>query len=763
MILATVDFVERLAEAVGQPAVYVERILWSALLLGLIFASIHLVTMLVTRWGDSDPTSKSLIFSVLVHLSCAFGLVAVSPAESKKDAGVDDQKFEIQQLLVEGSERIELDKTGDNPFWEEIAEKPDRDLARVDRPTEIEPLQGPERREQPETPPDTVVPDLTQLPEQPLSKPELQRQAAIGVSVEAAVPMKIEDETAEARPEVSVPSVSMRRRITKHPDGLQKIQVDRDPKRGALERVDEKFDPTKTVASIAGLSSPNARIKRHSDRDTIRRRAGPTPPIVPDDDAGTTSPSTSDGSRNGSAEKPRFSRTKRRAARSVTQGTTRRIRSERTPQTPERTPDRSIELPRGIARGVTSDSATLNIVRPNFDPIRTRKNASLPATYRLRILARRTEIAQKYGGTDDSERAVEASLAWLARHQNIEGFWDADGFTANCPDNDRCLGTAGRKLHGTETRPPAERRAGLHADSGVTALAVLAFLAAAYTHEDGQYADQIDRALSWLIRQQRDDGFLGGEATYYARNYCHAMATYAMAEAYGMQSDPTADTRLRAPLTRATAYIVRIQNSDGGWRYPTGRTGDMSMFGWQLMALKSAEIAGIPYPQKARNLMIKFLKDRSLGQRSGLAAYWIDPKTGQSYPPSASMTAEALFCKQMLGIRRTNSASIEAVEYMMQNTPKRSTQNLYYWYYGTLAMYQYGGEPWRKWNESLRDTLVEDQQTTGHAAGSWDPKAPWGSYGGRVYSTALSTLCLEVYYRFLPLYQLGGQYETERN
>ena len=96
---------------------------------------------------------------------------------------------------------------------------------------------------------------------------------------------------------------------------------------------------------------------------------------------------------------------------------------------------------------------------------------------------------------------------------------------------------------------------------------------------------------------------------------------------------------------------------------------------------------------------------------------------------------------------------------MLARQPRPSQHNLYYWYYGTLAMYQYGGNPWRQWNEALRDTLIAEQRTRGHLAGSWDPKAPWGAYGGRIFSTAVSTLCLEVYYRFLPLYQMGEQYD----
>ena len=340
-------------------------------------------------------------------------------------------------------------------------------------------------------------------------------------------------------------------------------------------------------------------------------------------------------------------------------------------------------------------------------------------------------------------------------HQNVEGFWDADGFESQCPDPDRCNGRAG--LVKVDDEGNDRQNAGQEADVGVTALTLLAFLGAGYTHEEGQYADQIDRTLSWLIRQQRADGFLGGKATHFERAYCHAMATYAMAEALGLQSDLSSDARLRRPLTAAVQYIVDVQNPDGGWRYIKGQSSDMSIFGWQLMALKSAEIAGIPTPDAAKAGMIRFLKDRSLGQNKGLAGYRL--VGGQSLPPTDAMTAEALFCKQILGIARTNPASLEAVDHMMARLPRPSTHNLYYWYYGTLAIYQYGGTPWRQWNDTLRDTLVAEQQTRGHQAGSWDPKAPWGAYGGRIFSTALSTLCLEVYYRFLPLYQMGGQYE----
>jgi hypothetical protein len=396
-----------------------------------------------------------------------------------------------------------------------------------------------------------------------------------------------------------------------------------------------------------------------------------------------------------------------------------------------------------------SDRVAVVIARPEPTAPHRREAAELPETYRLRNLPERKRVALELGATEESEQAVEQGLHWLAAHQTAEGYWDADGFTALCPPGSPCGGVAALANEPVDPTAnlPERQRSGLEADSGLTGLAVLAFLGAGYTHEEGRYADHIDRALRWLIRQQTTDGFLGGRANRYARMYCHGMAAIALGEAYGMTRDPT----LRDPLARAIGYIVEMQNvSDGGWRYIKGQqVGDMSMFGWQLMALKSASAAGVVVPRQTAARAIDFLQTSGQGKSGGLAGY------RQTDRPRPSMTAEALFSRQMLGMKRTNPASQEAVTYLLQNLPRRSEQDLYYWYYGTLAMYQYGGDSWQAWNDALRDHLVRDQRQGGHATGSWDPRAPWGAFGGRVFSTSMSILCLEVYYRFLPLYRFS--------
>lgn len=752
------EFLDRIAWLLdgGDPNVEpIVPFLRGMLLAASIAALTYLLVMLVTRWGDRNATGKSLVLSVLLHLCLALGWVTMDKTW-KPDAlepRPEEKRISIRQI-VETDESEKQDEPGNTPVWEQPPEAVPQELARLDRsPLEFEPLAGPERTPEPLTPPELDTPDIPARPEEPVATPELQRAAERDPRVAATVPMKIDDDTAEARPEVLVPSTSQRREVVQRDGTTEQMTVERESPLGSSERLSLDPQPKIDPAAIAALPDPASPIPRKADSPIVQRRAGPAPAPLPSDAPGAPDADSGEPSRDLASASPRFTRQRTRTVQPQEQGTPERFRPQLNPGTPNPSAERLMTSREGIRTDLPLDGPRPNAVRPNFDALRTRNSVQIPATYRLRSLASRKGTALKNGGTEASEQAVEGSLRWLALHQNIEGYWDSDGFTAHCPAGDRCRGAGGA----SKTDPQGEDRrgAGTGADAGVTGLSILAFLGAGYTHEEGQYADQIDRALHWLVRVQRDDGYLGNKATYFESMYCHAIAAYAMAEAYGMQSDPASNPMLREAIARAVAYILSKQNPDGGWRYRLGQQSDMSMFGWALMALKSAEIAGIEIPREPKQKMIAFLRDRSLGQSTGLAGY----RKGD--PPTPPMTAEALFCKQMLGIHRSNPASIEAAGFMAQSPPRLSEYNLYYWYYGTLAMYQFGGRPWQQWNEEMRDTLVSVQRTTGHAAGSWDPNDTWGGIGGRVYSTALATLCLEVYYRFLPLYQIGESFDPQ--
>ncbi|MCI0358607.1 MAG: hypothetical protein L0211_08995, partial [Planctomycetaceae bacterium] len=284
--------------------------------------------------------------------------------------------------------------------------------------------------------------------------------------------------------------------------------------------------------------------------------------------------------------------------------------------------------------------------------------------------------------------------------------------------------------------------AGARADTGVTGLALLAFLASGDTHLEGTHREKVQHGLEFLLGSQAESGSLAGQADFYAAMYCHGIATLALSEAYALSGDD----RLLPGLRKALRYSTTAQHVVGGWRYQPGDPGDMSQFGWQLMALRSAELAGIPIPAETRVRMTRFLRSASAGRAKGLASY----RPGER--ASRSMTAEALVCRYFLQAENAPAALDEAAAYVIEEKPGDGQNNFYYWYYGTLAIFQRQGDEWPAWNAALQRQLLHSQRFDGERRGSWDPDPVWGGYGGRVYSTAMGALCLEVYYRYLPLY-----------
>jgi hypothetical protein len=380
--------------------------------------------------------------------------------------------------------------------------------------------------------------------------------------------------------------------------------------------------------------------------------------------------------------------------------------------------------------------------------LRSGDRRPVPDMYQGRLSEQRSQITLRMGGDAQTEASVEAALEWLAMNQErwaeapaTEGSWDA------------ARHGAGRE---TRTLEKDRRGTGAKADTGMTGLALLAFLGAGCTPDHPRYGSTVQAAIDYLVRVQWPSGDLAGpkqvgagDDVRYARMYCHGMALFALAEAYAMSGDP----RLVDPIHRGAMHTLKFQNpQSGGWRYQApiaGEPGDLSQFGWQAMALLSAQHAGFALSPELRSRLHRFLDSVAAGRHGGLAVY--RPLPGQI--PTVSMTAEALATRRLLGYPLIAAAEQEAEASLLQALPGTGEENVYYWYYATLALFPKQDASWQRWNQALKNHLVATQQPAGATRGSWDPRCIWGGYGGRVYSTAMSCLCLEVYYRYLPLYR----------
>jgi hypothetical protein len=349
--------------------------------------------------------------------------------------------------------------------------------------------------------------------------------------------------------------------------------------------------------------------------------------------------------------------------------------------------------------------------------------------YGLRGKGHREGWVGALGGTKAGERAVAAALNWLYRHQTVQGRWMLD-FRHQCKS-------------GTCSGPGV-----VQSDAAATAMALLPFLGAGQTHKSkGPYQQCIAKGIAWLIKQQHADGDLSGNVPQ--PMYSHGIAAIALCEAYGM----THDEHVGLAARKAVAFIERAQNqSTGGWRYEPGDTGDTSVFGWQIMALKSALLAGLPVNSITLDNAQKWLRSVAKGEHLGLYSY-------QPYREvTPTMTAVGMLCRQYLGIDPKDPAMLEGKRCLLENLPDgKLLPNVYYWYYATMTMHNFADADWDVWNRQMRRVLIESQDREGCATGSWDPEKPaadvWGSQGGRLMTTSFNALTLEVYYRYLPLFK----------
>ncbi len=305
--------------------------------------------------------------------------------------------------------------------------------------------------------------------------------------------------------------------------------------------------------------------------------------------------------------------------------------------------------------------------------------------------------------TPNAERAVNHALRYLEETQNADGSW-------------------GSSAHG---RHPA-----------VTALACLAFMAQGNLPGRGRYGRAVERGIQFLVTQVHPEtGYIGGS---HGRMYGHGFATLALAEAYGMMPDPD----LKRALERAIRCIKQSQKSDGGWRYDPSPAGssDLSVTVCQVMALRSANNAGIKVPRETIDRAIEYTKHSA--NADGSFRYML--RSGSS---SFALTAAGVTTLFGAGYHDADQVK-NGVEYLKRYMSgdrhrRRMSHYFYAHYYAVQAMYQAGGADWDLYYPKIRDDLVESQLDNGS----------WQSNVGNTYGAAMGALVLQVPYNYLPIFQ----------
>jgi hypothetical protein len=342
-------------------------------------------------------------------------------------------------------------------------------------------------------------------------------------------------------------------------------------------------------------------------------------------------------------------------------------------------------------------------------------------------------LLKEFGGSEQSEEAVMLGLAWLTQKQQKDGSWAFDGSMSN------------------------ER-------SAATGMALLAFLGAGQSHKAGRYQQTVQAGLDWLLNDVDQDGKFQG-ANLGTFMYSQGIATLALCEAYGL----TQDRKILPKAQAAINFIQKNQGQNGSWGYQPGMVGDNSIVGWQVQALHAASLTqDMKVNQQVIKKAIGFLDFSGAGPYKSMYGYQ-NNLSGTDGPvrPATNLTAIGLLMRYYIdGWRANNRGFAEGVKGLMTRAPSPQNKpnfDMYYYYYATQVVRFYGKEEWTTWNEGpkgadgtrkggVQDWLISLQDRAAVQRGSWPPdKSPYiGPACGRLGTTALCLLTLEVYYRYTP-------------
>ncbi|MHC4874962.1 MAG: prenyltransferase/squalene oxidase repeat-containing protein [Planctomycetota bacterium] len=297
----------------------------------------------------------------------------------------------------------------------------------------------------------------------------------------------------------------------------------------------------------------------------------------------------------------------------------------------------------------------------------------------------------------------------------------------------------------SEQQPSGAWRTNNRDAASATSLAVMSFLAVGHTPGDGPYGARIENGIRWVLDHQDESGLFRHRAGS-GPMYTHGICTLMLAEVCGMVRGELAP-RVRHGLEQGIRVILTAQavskgpRHAGGWRYqPQSRDSDLSVTGWQLLALRAAKDIGCDVPAEAIDSAVGYVR---------LCA---DQRGGFGYQPGHGVTSTragtGILCLEICGEHHADE-TLRAADYLLRK-PLNRNENFFYYgvYYCTVGMFQVGDRHWEATRTHMTSLLLPMQEVDG----SW-PNLGREKVYGPIYSTAMTVLALSVEYRYLPIYQ----------
>ncbi len=316
------------------------------------------------------------------------------------------------------------------------------------------------------------------------------------------------------------------------------------------------------------------------------------------------------------------------------------------------------------------------------------------------------------------DKSIVEALEFLAQEQQPSGAWKVDAYGES---------------------------------TAATSLAVMAFLSAGHVPDEGRYGKAIRRGIEWVIDHQQPNGMLVHIASH-GPMYSHGISSLMLAEVVGMVGKKQA-APVRKALERAIALIIKSQevpkarNHGGGWRYsPSSPDSDLSVTGWQLLALRAAKNVGCDVPKKNIDMAVDYVKRCSSG-----GGFTYQP--GQR--PTAVRTGTGILALEVAGDHEIvagkpvhSSAAISGADYLLRRPLRFNETHFFYGvYYCSVGMFKMGGDYWKQTQPHVESQLLSTQERNGSWLGHSERRY------GRNYCTSMAVLALAIDYRYLPIYQ----------